>query len=146
MSEFEGLPATRSEVCKCLMMLILVDHAFMMLKDAWDSNLLGDNQGTIRGQNANARNQTKTKREIANGQSFASKRVSLSTFWTRKPKFEVFRQTCSGTISGQFRNNKIKTKIAFSTKTTNFRISEILYYTLHFIRDSLLHASFYQRQ
>ena len=74
----------------------------MMLKDAWDSNMLGDNQGTIRKQNANTRNQTKTKREIANGQSFASKRVSLSTFWTRKPKFEVFRQTCSGTIRGQF--------------------------------------------
>ena len=84
------------------MMLILVDHAFMMLKDAWDSNMLGDNQRTIRKQNANTRNQTKTKREIANGQSFASKRVSLSTFWTRKPKFEVFRQTCSGTIRRQF--------------------------------------------
>ena len=128
------------------MMLILVDHAFMMLKDAWDSNMLGDNQGTIREQNAYARNQTKTKREIANGQSFASKRVSLSTFWTRKPKFEVFRQACSGTISGQFRNNNIKTKIAFSTKTTNFRISEILYYTVHFIRDSLLHQGTVQRQ
>ena len=91
-------------------MLILVDHAFMMLKDAWDSNMLGDNQRTIRKQNANTRNQTKTKREIANGQSFASKRVSLSTFWTRKPKFEVFRQTCSGTIRGQFGDNNIKTK------------------------------------
>ena len=51
-----------------------------------------------------------TKREIANGQSFASKRVSLSTFWTRKAKFEVFRQTCSGTIRGQFGDNNIKTK------------------------------------
>ena len=87
-----------------------------------------------------------TKREIAKGHNFASKRVSLSTFWTRKPKFEVLRQTCSGTISGQFRNNKIKTKIAFSTKTTNFRISEILYYTLQIIRDSLLHQRAIQRQ
>ena len=55
--------------------------------------------GTIRRQFGD---KMQTKREIANGQSFASKRVSLSTFWTRKPKFEVFRQTCSGTITGQF--------------------------------------------
>ena len=96
--------------------------------------------------NANAKKETKTKREIVKGHNFASKRVSLSTFWTRKLKFEVLRQTCSGTISGQFRNNKIKTKIAFFAKSANFRISEILYYTLHFIRDSLLHQGTIQRQ
>ena len=99
-----------------------------------------------RRQHANAQKETKTKREIVKDHNFASKRMSLSTFWTRKLQFEVLRQTCSGTISGQFRNNKIKTKIAFSTKTTNFRISEILYYTLHFIRDSLLHQRTIQRQ
>ena len=110
------------------MMLILVDHAFMMLKDAWDSNMLGDNHGTIREQNANARNQTKTKREIANGQSFASKRVSLSTFWTRKPKFEVFRQTCSGTITGQFgdKMQTLETKRKRNAKSCNL-ISKTLY-------------------
>ena len=63
-----------------------------------------------------------TKREIANGQSFASKRVSLSTFWTRKPQFEVFRQTCSGTISGQFQDKMqtLETTIAFFSQNANF--------------------------
>ena len=60
--------------------------------------------------NANAKKETKTKREIVKGHNFASKRLSLSMLWTRKLKFQVLRQTCSGTISGQFRNNKIKTK------------------------------------
>ena len=70
--------------------------------------------------NANAKKETKTKREIVKGHNFASKRLSLSTFWTRKLKFEVLRQTCSGTISGQFRNNKIKTKKKNEIENANF--------------------------
>ena len=68
-----------------------------------------------RSHNANAKKETATKREIAKGHNFASKRVSLSTFGTRKFKFEVFRQTCSRTIRRQFKDKMqtLETTIAF---------------------------------
>ena len=74
-----------------------------------------------------------TKREIANGQSFASKRVSLSTFWTRKPQFEVFRQTCSGTISGQLQD-KMQTLETTMTFFPEMQISHCTkFFTTRFI-------------
>ena len=69
-----------------------------MLGDAhtrW--SCLHDAQGQLSGQRSEQyQDSMGFELQSANGQSFASKRVSLSTFWTRKPKFEVFRQTCSG--------------------------------------------------
>ena len=65
-----------------------------------------------------------TKREIAKDHNFASKRLSLSTFWTRKPKFEVWRQTCSGTISGQFQDKMqtLETTMTFFSGNANFTL------------------------
>ena len=112
----------------------IVDHAFMMLKDAWDAQS-GDNSETECKRNAKLRKAT-----ILHPNAWVCQRFGLANL---NLKFCVkLARGQSADNSETIKSKPKKKRNCIFRENANFRISEILYYTLHFIRDSLLHASF----